>query len=203
MPMTTNDTEERIIREARRLFIERGFENTSMSDIAQAAGINRPALHYYFRTKEKMFSAVFSDIIASVVPKIEYILTKDRPIGERIGEIVDEYLETFKEYPYLPAFILGEANRDISHLEVTVKDMGMPEYFVRIRESLQAEMAAGRLRTVPIYDVLFAFYGLMLFPVLSRNMVNAVFVTEGLSYSDILSQWKPYIVSQMEHLLLP
>ena len=150
-----------------------------------------------------MFSAVFSDIIASVVPKIEYILTKDRPIGERIGEIVDEYLETFKEYPYLPAFILGEANRDISHLEVTVKDMGMPEYFVRIRESLQAEMAAGRLRPVPIYDVLFAFYGLMLFPVLSRNMVNAVFVTEDLSYSDILSQWKPYIVSQMEHLLLP
>ena len=201
--MTTNDTEERIIREARRLFIERGFENTSMSDIAQAAGINRPALHYYFRTKEKMFSAVFSDIIASVVPKIEYILTKDRPIGERIGEIVDEYLETFKEYPYLPAFILGEANRDISHLEVTVKDMGMPEYFVRIRESLQAEMAAGRLRPVPIYDVMFAFYGLMLFPVLSRNMVNAVFVTEDLSYSDILSQWKPYIVSQMEHLLLP
>ncbi len=201
--MTGNDTEERIIREARRLFIERGYEKTSMSDIAQAAGINRPALHYYFRTKDKMFSAVFADIISAVVPKIEYILTQDRPIGERIGEIVDEYMETFMEYPYLPAFVLGEANRDISHLEATVKDMGMPGYFVRIQEILQAEMDAGRLRQVPIYDVLFAFYGLMLFPVLSRAMVNAVFVTEGLSYSDILSQWKPYIVSQMEHLLLP
>ena len=98
---------------------------------------------------------------------------------------------------------LGEANRDISHLEVTVKDMGMPGYFMRIRDGLQAEMDAGRLRHVPIHDVLFTFYGLMLFPVLSRNMVNAVFVTEDLSYSDILSQWKPYIVSQMEHLLLP
>ena len=153
--MTANDTEERIIREARRLFIERGYENTSMSDIAQAAEINRPALHYYFRTKEKMFSAVFTDIIASVVPKIEYILTKDMPIGERIGEIVDEYMVTFREYPYLPAFILNEANRDISHLEETVRNMGMPWYFVRIRESLQAEMAAGKLKTVPIYDVLF------------------------------------------------
>ena len=201
--MTNNGTEERIIREARRLFMERGYEKTSMSDIAQAAGINRPALHYYFRTKDKMFSAVFADIISAVVPKIEYILTQDRPIGERIGEIVDEYMETFMEYPYLPAFVLGEANRDISHLEATVKDMGMPGYFVRIQEILQAEMDAGRLRQVPIYDVLFAFYGLMLFPVLSRAMVNAVFVTEDLSYSDILSQWKPYIVSQMEHLLLP
>ena len=201
--MTNNGTEERIIREARRLFMERGYDKTSMSDIAQAAGINRPALHYYFRTKDKMFSAVFADIISAVVPKIEYILTQDRPIGERIGEIVDEYMETFMEYPYLPAFVLGEANRDISHLEATVKDMGMPGYFVRIQEILQAEMDAGRLRQVPIYDVLFAFYGLMLFPVLSRAMVNAVFVTEDLSYSDILSQWKPYIVSQMEHLLLP
>ncbi len=201
--MTANDTEERIIREARRLFIERGYENTSMSDIAQAAEINRPALHYYFRTKEKMFSAVFTDIIASVVPKIEYILTKDMPIGERIGEIVDEYMVTFREYPYLPAFILNEANRDISHLEETVRNMGMPWYFVRIRESLQAEMAAGKLKTVPIYDVLFTFYGLMLFPVLSRNMVTAVFATDNLTYNDILSQWKPYIVSQMEHLLLP
>lgn len=201
--MTNNGTEERIIREARRLFMERGYDKTSMSDIAQAAGINRPALHYYFRTKEKMFSAVFADIVAAVVPKIEYILSKDRPIGERIGEIVDEYMETFMEYPYLPAFVLGEANRDISHLEATVKDMGMPGYFVRIQEILQAEMDAGRLRQVPIYDVLFAFYGLMLFPVLSRAVVNAVFVTEDLSYSDILSQWKPYIVSQMEHLLLP
>ena len=201
--MTNNGTEERIIREARRLFMERGYDKTSMSDIAQAAGINRPALHYYFRTKEKMFSAVFADIVAAVVPKIEYILSKDRPIGERIGEIVDEYMETFMEYPSLPAFILGEANRDISHLEVTVKDMGMPGYFMRIRDGLQVEMDAGRLRHVPIHDVLFTFYGLMLFPVLSRNMVNAVFVTEDLSYSDILSQWKPYIVSQMEHLLLP
>lgn len=55
---TTNnneDLEKKIIEAAKELFIENGFAETSMSDIAAKVGINRPALHYYFRTKDKMF----------------------------------------------------------------------------------------------------------------------------------------------------
>lgn len=54
---TTNnneDLEKKIIEAAKELFIENGFAETSMSDIAAKVGINRPALHYYFRTKDKM-----------------------------------------------------------------------------------------------------------------------------------------------------
>ncbi|MCD8079789.1 MAG: TetR/AcrR family transcriptional regulator [Bacteroides sp.] len=45
--------EEKIIEVARRLFVENGYQKTHMSAIAAAAGINRPTLHYYYRTKEK------------------------------------------------------------------------------------------------------------------------------------------------------
>ena len=57
---TTNnneDLEKKIIEAAKELFIENGFAETSMSDIAAKVCINRPALHYYFRTKDKMFQA--------------------------------------------------------------------------------------------------------------------------------------------------
>ena len=47
--------EQNVIACAHRLFIEKGYVNTSMSDIAAAVGITRPALHYYFRTKERLF----------------------------------------------------------------------------------------------------------------------------------------------------
>mgnify|MGYP000024325752 FL=1 len=70
---TTNnneDLEKKIIEAAKELFIENGFAETSMSDIAAKVGINRPALHYYFRTKDKMFQAVFGNIILSFIPKI-------------------------------------------------------------------------------------------------------------------------------------
>ena len=67
---TTNnneDLEKKIIEAAKELFIENGFAETSMSDIAAKVGINRPALHYYFRTKDKMFQAVFGNIILSFI----------------------------------------------------------------------------------------------------------------------------------------
>ena len=50
--------EQNVIACAHRLFIEKGYVNTSMSDIAAAVGITRPALHYYFRTKERLFRAI-------------------------------------------------------------------------------------------------------------------------------------------------
>ena len=80
-----DNMEARILKAAKSLFIEKGFEETSMSDIAANVGINRPGLHYYFRTKDKMFHAVFEDIILSIVPKVFTILMQqERPIAQRI-----------------------------------------------------------------------------------------------------------------------
>ena len=71
--MATNDNniENKIIETAQQLFVKNGFTDTNMSDIAAAVGINRPTLHYYFRTKDKMFQAVFGNIILSLAPEIQ------------------------------------------------------------------------------------------------------------------------------------
>ena len=89
-PNHNGNLEERIIEVAKQLFIENGFEETSMSDIASRVGINRPTLHYYFRTKNKMFQAVLGQIIRPLVPKVHDVLCESkRPLKERIGELVD------------------------------------------------------------------------------------------------------------------
>ena len=94
--MATNDNnlEKKIIETAQQLFMKNGFAETNMSDIAAAAGINRPALHYYFRTKDKMFQAVFGNIILSLAPEIQGIMLQDKSISERIGKIIDAYFNT-------------------------------------------------------------------------------------------------------------
>lgn len=70
-----SDLEQQIIKTAQQLFIEKGFVETSMSDIAATVGINRPTLHYYFRTKDKMFKAVFGSIVMSLMPNTGYSKT--------------------------------------------------------------------------------------------------------------------------------
>ena len=138
-----NILEEKIITIAKQLFIERGFDGTSMSDIAAAADINRPTLHYYFRTKDKMFQAVFQSIVSIVSPSLQKIFTGEGSFFDKIEKVIDVYISVFSENPALPNFILSEANRDIDHLILTVKTLPLAEYINRAEQMIQKEMKEG------------------------------------------------------------
>jgi len=194
---TTNnneDVEKKIVEAAKELFIENGFAETSMSDIAAKVGINRPVLHYYFRTKDKMFQAVFGNIILSFIPRIhDIIIQQDKPVSESIGEIVDAYYKVFTENPCLPLFMVREMHRDMDHLSTT---------FTHSRSVLQEEMNGGRLKTVPLPFVFYTFYSALTVPFLTKNLSASFFLEKEDTFEDILVQWKPYIVRQMEALLV-
>jgi AcrR family transcriptional regulator len=49
-----------IVAAAARLFAERGYANTTMSDIARAAGLQQSSLYYWFRSKELILQAAFA-----------------------------------------------------------------------------------------------------------------------------------------------
>ena len=53
---------EQIVRDAaRKVFTQKGFDGARMQDIADEAGIHKSLLHYYFRSKDKLFEAIFKD----------------------------------------------------------------------------------------------------------------------------------------------
>ena len=53
-------TEDHILEVAREVFTKNGYDGTSMQMIADAAGINKSLLHYYYRSKEKLFKRIKS-----------------------------------------------------------------------------------------------------------------------------------------------
>lgn len=197
-----DNMEERILKAARSLFIEKGFEETSMSDIAANVGINRPGLHYYFRTKDKMFHAVFEDIILSIVPKVFTILMQqERPIAQRIEEVVNAYYNLFLQNPNLPMFIIREMNRDVSQLVETATRLHLPDRLKEVTDSLQEEMAHGKLRRVPLPFLFYNLYGLLVMPFLTQNFVTSIYLDNEKTFVEMLNAWKPYIVLQMTTLL--
>lgn len=199
---SSEDLETRIIEVAKHLFIENGFAETSMSDIAAEVGINRPGLHYYFRTKEKMFQAVFGQIITTFVPKVQGILlSKDIPILERVGSVIDAYYQVFQKNPCLPLFIIREMHRDVNHLVETVKGLQMAETAGMIMKSLQEEMEAGKIKQVPFRFIFFTFYSLLTVPFATKELGTRVFLEEGEQFEDMLKQWKTYIIMHMGGLL--
>ena len=136
------------------MFLEYGYKNTNMSDIATNIGINRTALHYYYNTKEKLFQAVFGTIIATFLPKIQDILLTQEPFFEKLEKIIDIYFEIFLSTPFLPSFILGEINRDVNHLLSTAYEIGFGSYIKLISEKISEEMEKGNIKEIPIHIVL-------------------------------------------------
>ncbi|MGY5860035.1 MAG: helix-turn-helix domain-containing protein [Candidatus Thorarchaeota archaeon] len=57
--MTTDDTKERILNAAYELFIDKGYQGSSMRDIASTAGIKAGSIYNHFAGKEQIFEAVF------------------------------------------------------------------------------------------------------------------------------------------------
>lgn len=188
---------------AKQVFIEKGYAETSMSDIAIKAGINRPALHYYFRTKEKMFEAVFADIVHSFVPSIQEVLLMAIPIDERIVKVADIYFETMQREPLLPMFVLREVQRDALHLLNTARKIETIQYMGKIGAALEAEMSEGKIRRVPVEFVFYTFYGLLFAPFLSKPLTDVAFNHDNENFADRLCEWKEQVVRQMKSLLCP
>lgn len=81
------ETHARIQSEAMRLFLERGFETTTLDDIAEAAGVSRRSLFHYFGSKEEIVFAAkadFPDIIVEAIGR--------RPADEPLLDMVENAL---------------------------------------------------------------------------------------------------------------
>lgn len=196
--------ENRIIDAARAVFIEKGYAETSMSEIAAKAGINRPALHYYFRTKDKMFQAVFGSIVSSVIPKVfDAIMHKEKSVAERTECIIDAYYSLFMKTPQLPLFMLRELNRDPEMLIKTILGLNVADTMREAISSLLEEMDEGKLKKVPLQFIFFNFYSLLTFPFLTIDISRKIFENNDDTLRESLTEWKKNIVFQMENLLVP
>lgn len=65
---TSISTEDSILVAARQVFESKGFDGARMQEISDRAGINRALLHYYFRSKEKMFERIFDEALERFMP---------------------------------------------------------------------------------------------------------------------------------------
>ncbi len=77
--ITDTHTRDKIFRSATQVFEEKGYSGARMQEIADRAGINKALLHYYFRSKDQLFMAVFQVLIRKMFEKIIAIFS-GRPL---------------------------------------------------------------------------------------------------------------------------
>ncbi len=104
-------TEQKILDAAKQVFFDKGMDGARMQDIADKARINKAMLHYYFRSKEKLFETIFTESFTNFFPRLALILESDTNFAGKIEMICIAYINQIQSMPYLPVFILHEVNR--------------------------------------------------------------------------------------------
>lgn len=194
--------EQKIIEAAKATFLKKGFKDTNMSDIAAEVGLTRPAMHYYFRTKERLFQAVFGDILMTFLPKVSGIITSDAPLEEKIGAIADAYLAILKENPQLPMFLMKEAMRDFEGFVQMALGINIIQAGNNVFSAIESEMEAGKIKKVPIIEIFYTFYGLVAMPFLTMPIASHIFGQDQID--ELLNErWRTHVVRHMMLLLEP
>lgn len=105
-------TEERILEAARTVFTNKGMAGARMQEVADEAGINKSLLHYYFRSKQKLFEGVFKGSAETQFHCIWCALEESDDLFTAIRGFVPTYLDRMLKDPLLPVFVVSEMNRD-------------------------------------------------------------------------------------------
>jgi AcrR family transcriptional regulator len=85
MTDSEKQTEERIFESATEIFIEKGMDGARMQDIANHAGINKALLHYYYRSKEHLFEAVFEKLATVMFSRFSPVFDEKASLRIRSG----------------------------------------------------------------------------------------------------------------------
>jgi AcrR family transcriptional regulator len=91
----SEETRERILQAALKLFHDRGFDSATMRDIAARAGMATGAAYYYFESKDAIVLAFYDRARTEMKPRLEEVLAGTRDLRERLRGVIQVKLDYF------------------------------------------------------------------------------------------------------------
>lgn len=112
-PTSTTSTSGRrseLLRIAATLFADKGFRNTTVRDIAEAAGILSGSLYHHFDSKESMVDEILSTFQAELFASYDAVLASDDDARTKLDRVVRLSFEAIDQHPAEVAIFQNEAD---------------------------------------------------------------------------------------------
>ncbi|WP_418604323.1 TetR/AcrR family transcriptional regulator [Hwangdonia sp.] len=166
------NTEEQILNAAKNVFQTKGMEGARMQEIADKAGINKAMLHYYYRSKQLLFEAVFKNAFSLLAPQLNAILNDDSSLEDKIKNFTMDYTSFMIKHPYLPNFIIQELNRNEDFILKLKENTGFPN-LEKFKEKVAEEINQGMIRPIDADQLFVNIIALNIFPFLGKPLIKA------------------------------
>lgn len=141
MPQNEQNTQTLILEAALREFHQNGFKGARTSRIAEAAGISRTMLHYYFSTKEALFEAVLNKTFGAVLPHFQRMVGQELGVFDLLENLVEAIADMLEENPGLPSFVVNILNESPELLLniASIGDERSPDLLDTVLEKARAQ----------------------------------------------------------------
>ena len=183
------NTEEKILNAAKHIFHDKGMEGARMQEIADKAGINKAMLHYYYRSKQLLFEAVFKNAFSLIAPQLNAVLNDSSTIEDKIKNFTSNYISFMLKHPYLPNFIFQELNRNENFI-LRLKETGALPNLDTFKKQVDQEVTDGLIKPIQGEQLFIHLLSLCVFPFIGKPLIKALADIDNKTYEKLIDERK-------------
>jgi TetR/AcrR family transcriptional regulator len=150
------EKEELILEAALEVFSQRGFHGSTIDQIAEVAGMSKPNLLYYFRTKEAMHRALIDRVLENWLEPLQAFDADGDP-EEEIRSYIRRKLEMAREFPRESRLFANEILQGAPHI-AGVLDGPLKELVDEKAEVIRVWIASGKVRDCDPHHMIFSIW---------------------------------------------
>ncbi|MBK5280085.1 MAG: TetR/AcrR family transcriptional regulator [Bacteroidia bacterium] len=187
-----NQTEKAILEAADKVFTRKGFAAARMEDIAKEAGINRALLHYYFRSKEKMFDLIFDQRVREFFSGLGEIIGSEKNLEEKIRAIIEHEITILIAHPYLPIFVLQEVNQNPQRMLEHAQKAGahpsmlLKKFSVQVKDDIKKQI----IRPIDPSQLLMNIMSMAIYPFIAKPILKTILETDDTGFEVVMKRRK-------------
>lgn len=193
-------TEEQILIAAQEVFQKQGYDGAKMQDIADVAGINKALLHYYYRSKDRLFGMVFQQAFERMSKPVFSIWTSDQPLLTKVEQFCDTFLNVLQKHPYIATFVLHELTKNQDHLQQVIKGK-VGELGEIIQKDLDEYCREHNREPVQAIHFMSDLLGMMVYPFIAKPVLFTLFDLDDGSYSRFIEERKRHVPQMIKSML--
>jgi len=192
--MTENDklTEEKIFEAATEVFVDKGMDGARMQDIANHAGINKALLHYYYRTKDQLFNAVFEMIAKKMFKKFAPVFDENLTLEEKIRFFFKEHISFLQENPRLPGFLLNEVNRHPERIKKLLINVDFESIWLKLYQQHKEELRKYNITQALMPQLMISVAAISVFPFAARGILEGILEKIGVDFNVYIEERKEF-----------
>jgi TetR/AcrR family transcriptional regulator len=198
------DTEEIIKAAAKKEFLLNGLKGARMQAIADGAGINKAMLHYYFRTKDKLFEVIFADAMREMNERMGAIVDAETDIFEKIRHFIYEYSEkaAHSDDPEFDLFLMNEFRQNPAYFDQVMKTSSAGKSIRSFINALEKAVKKKQIVGDP-HQIFLSMMGACIFPFAGMTMIRTMIGKSEGAYQKLLKERRDFLVQFLTRAITP